>query len=566
MKCLILFCWFLFAVNVAAQSPPVAVWQNAGTQCGDGEFLINLNGTQVGTETFKVECPAGGGYQVTGKTVMEIGAAKLELASTLETNAASWPSAFSMKGTSFGTPVDQTLSLKDGIATVVKSGATSTVDYTTGAAFVPNNISYPFQFVTNRYDRARGGVQEVVVFPNAQATIEFIKFDEIQTFKVSDPQPKFARYLLQFAGIKIFVWTDDVGRVLVIQNPGQKFSAVRKEFAGAGDELMKQVSEVVVKPDYSAPAGALFTAEEVTVQAKGHTLAGTLLLPKNAKGRVPAVITITGSGQETRDEPLPFPNLKNYRPFRQIAEALAARGIAVLRVDDRGVGDSTGLDGIDNATSADFADDTRAQVAYLRGRKEIDPNRIALAGHSEGGIIAPMVAADDLKIAAIVLLAGTGQRGSDVLLYQFNRPIDNEPTMSDADKVKARAENAAMIRTTMEGGNTSTFPPILQAPWTKWFLLYDPAPTIRKVKQPILILQGDLDRQVARENADALLKATRAAGNRKVEVHYFPTLNHLFLPAKTGEGSEYLTLTVQEIPAEVLDTLVAWLAKTLKVR
>jgi hypothetical protein len=106
----------------------------------------------------------------------------------------------------------------------------------------------------------------------------------------------------------------------------------------------------------------------------------------------------------------------------------------------------------------------------------------------------------------------------------------------------------------------------LQAPWTKWFLNYDPAPTIRKVKKPVLILQGDLDRQVVRANAELLTKEARAAGNRKVEVHYYPNLNHLFLPAKTGEGSEYLTLTVQQIPVEVVDTLVTWLVKTLKVR
>lgn len=566
MKCLILVCLFLFAVNVAAQTPPAPGLQNSATQCGVGEFLINLNGAQVGTETFKVDCPAGGGYDVSGATKMEIGGAKLELLTRLKTDAGSVPSEFSMKGSSFGTPVDQTLALKDGVATIVNQGATNTINYTAGAAFVPNNISYPFQFVTNRYDRARGGVQEVVVFPNAKATVEFVKFDEITVVGGAPAPLRLARFLMQYAGIKIYAWTDEAGRVVILLNPGQKFSAVLSGYTSAVETLTKLVSEPVAKPDYSAPAGAAFTAEEVTVQAKGHTLAGTLLLPKNAKGRVPAVITITGSGQQTRDEPLPYPNLKNYRPFRQIAEALAARGIAVLRVDDRGVGDSTGLDGLNNVTSADFADDTRAQVAYLRGRKEIDPNRIALAGHSEGGIIAPMVAADDPKIAGIVLLAGTGQRGKDVLLYQFNRPIDNEADLPEADKVHARAENEAMIRTTMEGGDTSKFPPILQPPWTKWFLLYDPAPTIRKVKQPVLILQGDLDRQVVRENADVLLKTARAGGNRKVEVHYYPTLNHLFLPSKTGEGSEYLTLTVSEIPAEVIDTLVNWLVKALKVR
>src|SRR5215212_608013 len=120
--------------------------------------------------------------------------------------------------------------------------------------------------------------------------------------------------------------------------------------------------------DYSAPAGAPFTAEEVTVKANGFTLAGTLLLPKTGAKPFPAVITITGSGQQTRDEPVPFPGLEKYGLMRQVAETLAARGMAVLRVDDRGVGGSGGRDTLMNATTSGFADDVRAQVAFLRSR------------------------------------------------------------------------------------------------------------------------------------------------------------------------------------------------------
>src|SRR5215470_17576683 len=175
--------------------------------------------------------------------------------------------------------------------------------------------------------------------------------------------------------------------------------------------------------DYSAPAGAPFTAEEVTVQANGFTLAGTLLLPKAGRRPFPAVIMITGSGQQTRDEPLPLPGLKEYKPFRQIAESLAGTGIAVLRVDDRAVGGSTGRDTLAQATTSSFADDTRAQVAYLRTRAEIDPARIALVGHSEGGIIAPMVAASDPRIAAIALMAGSAKRGYEITMFQLKAAL-----------------------------------------------------------------------------------------------------------------------------------------------
>jgi dienelactone hydrolase len=563
MKCLALLFMLLVAMAAGGQTLSQTKSANAGTQCGPGELVVNYGGKQVGTETYTIDCPAGGGFSATGTTVMEIGGAKLNLTTTMEADASSVPTKFAMKGTSFGTAVDQTVVMKDGAATVTNGGVATPVSYPAGTVLLPNNLSFPMQFIVNRYDQAKGGVQDLVIFPDIKATLEFVRYDEVPAGAAA---PKLGRYLLKVGTLKLFVWTEAGGRAVIFSNPGQTFNAVRKEYVPASGALLALVA--APKPDYSAPAGAAFTAEEVTVQAKGHTLAGTLLLPKNAHGKVPAVITITGSGQQNRDEQLALANLDKYRPLRQIAEALASQGIAVLRVDDRGAGDSTGIDGINDATTADFADDTRAQVAYLRTRKEIDRDRIALAGHSEGGIIGPMVAADDPKIAAIVILAGTAQRGDAVLLYQFNHGLDTPAaaSLTEEQKTAARAENAAAIRTAMEGGDTSGFPPILKAPWTKWFLNYDPVPTIRKVKQPVLILQGDLDRQVIRENAGMLLKEANAAGNQQVEVDYFPTLNHLFLPSKTGDPTEYESLTVQEIPADVISTLTGWLVKTLKAK
>jgi len=144
------------------------------------------------------------------------------------------------------------------------------------------------------------------------------------------------------------------------------------------------------KPDCSAPAGATYTAEEVTIQTPaGHTLAGTLTLPIGASRahRVGAIVTVTGSGPQDRDESI---GLEGYRPFQQIADSLGRIGIAVLRMDDRGSGGSTGT--FKGATSADFAEDVRAGLAWLRTRPEIRANRLGVLGHSEGAVIAPMVA------------------------------------------------------------------------------------------------------------------------------------------------------------------------------
>jgi dipeptidyl aminopeptidase/acylaminoacyl peptidase len=245
--------------------------------------------------------------------------------------------------------------------------------------------------------------------------------------------------------------------------------------------------------------------------------------------------------------------------MRQIAEALASRGIAVLRVDDRGVGGSGGRETLATVTTSSFADDVRAEVAYLRSRSEIDPKRIGLVGHSEGGIIAPMVAANDAQIAAIVLLAGSGKSGAQISMEQLTYILDNTPGVTPELRKQKLAEEQEMITAVQTGGDLSKYPAEVRLPWTKEFWTYDPLTTIRKVRQPILILQGARDRQITAEQAGMLEQAAREGGNKDVTKQIFPNLNHLFLPAKTGSVSEYSTLETQLVGDDVLKTLGDWL-------
>ena len=307
--------------------------------------------------------------------------------------------------------------------------------------------------------------------------------------------------------------------------------------------------------DYRAPAGAVYTAEEVRVPihpAQGDTfsLAGTLTRPVTGPTAVPVVVTITGSGQQLRDEDL-WPLLPDYRPFRLIAERLAREGIAVLRLDDRSVGRSTGGPG----TTADYAEDVRQVVAWLRRRSDVVAGKIALLGHSEGGAIAPLVAADDPGLAGIVLLAGPAKTGRAILLDQFRRPIETAPGLSDS----ARAAQLAGVPQAVEQWTRTNA-------WTKWFADYDPLVTAHRVRVPVLILQGALDRQVSAGQADTLGAAFRAAGNRDVTEKVYPGLNHLFLHTDgDGSPSEYPTLKDTKLPAQVLDDIAAWLRMKLTV-
>ena len=347
---------------------------------------------------------------------------------------------------------------------------------------------------------------------------------------------------LSLGGVAMNIALGVDGRVTGMSVPSQNVRVVRVEGARAAP-----------KPDYSAPADAPYTAEEVTIRTpKGLQLTGTLTLPRARAARgAPAVVTITGSGTEERDESIP--GVKGYRPFRQIADTLGRRGIAVLRLDDRGAGGSDmGPSGAQGPTSADFADDIRAGLAYLRTRADIDGDRLGLVGHSEGGLIAPMVAATDAKLRAIVLMAGPSQTGRTILKYQNEYAVDSMLKLTGARRDSALRDAAGKLDSAAK-----------TMPWIQFFLDYDPVATAKRVKQPVLILQGATDRQVTPDQAPALAAAFRAGGNRDVTMRIFPSTDHLFLADLAGNPSGYASLPSKNVRPEVLGAIADWLATKL---
>ena len=333
-----------------------------------------------------------------------------------------------------------------------------------------------------------------------------------------------------------------------------------------------------------------YTEEEVRIVNKGAgiTLAGTLTLPPG-KGSFPAVVLITGSGPQDRDE-----SLMGHKPFLVISDALTRRGVAVLRYDDRGTAQSTGDFG--KATTADFATDVEAAVAYLKTRKEINARRIGLIGHSEGGIIAPLVASRRRDIRCIVLLAGPGLRGEEIILSQQQLIAQaggawtktaqdmvelNRGAMDIVVRDSLRLEHRDTMRQQLAAyfDQRSTQFPILKSPglggarqaieqlsspWMEYFLAYDPAPALERVSCPLLAMAGSKDLQVSpEENLVAIGRALEKGGNRHFEVKEFPDLNHLFQECKTGLPSEYGMIGETFSPA-ALEFMVNWVVKQCK--
>lgn len=332
-----------------------------------------------------------------------------------------------------------------------------------------------------------------------------------------------------------------------------------------------------------------YKAEEVTFENKTHklTLAGTLTMPLEGDN-FPAVVMITGSGGQNRNE-----ELLGHKPFLVIADYLTRYGYAVLRYDDRGIAKSTGDYSL--ATTEDFATDAFFAVEYLKTRNEINHSKIGLIGHSEGGMIAPMAAVKSNDVAFIILMAGLGIPGDSILylqgeliqraegtseeeiiksmklqreVFQMIKELDDEtlkskleekfwkefPLMSDEEKKQfgdPKVYLAMQIKT-------------LTSPWFKYFVKCDPVPTLEKVKCPVLAINGEKDLQVPpKENLSAIEDALKRGGNKNYEIKMLRGLNHLFQTSSTGAISEYGKIE-ETISPLALETMLNWLNRVTK--
>ncbi|PSL33911.1 alpha/beta hydrolase family protein [Dyadobacter jiangsuensis] len=309
-----------------------------------------------------------------------------------------------------------------------------------------------------------------------------------------------------------------------------------------------------------------YYSEVVTFQntEAGISLSGTLTLP-DKKGSYPAVILITGSGPQDRDE-----TVFSHKPFLIIADYLTRQGFAVLRYDDRGTGKSTG--DFSTATSKDFATDAESAITYLKSRNEIIPNKIGLAGHSEGGLVAAIAASQSKDVRFVISLAGPGAIGHEIMALQmeliaraggvdkagiaFIHQLNSEALeilQNSPDTAALRTNLTAFIQPKLKDYPSQMLPPGITAeqffknqinamcgPWYQFLYNIDPGHYFQKVTCPVLALNGSKDLQVdARQNLPAISKALKEGGNLNVTIKELPNLNHLFQESKTGHPSEY---------------------------
>ncbi|MCB0548864.1 MAG: alpha/beta hydrolase [Phaeodactylibacter sp.] len=355
--------------------------------------------------------------------------------------------------------------------------------------------------------------------------------------------------------------------------------------------MAREAVEVKKEPRPQDPKDFPYLAEEVSFsnESDGVTLAGTLTLPEDKKVQA-VVVLISGSGPQDRNEEVgPF----NHRPFLVLSDYLTRQGIGVLRYDDRGVGGSSGDRSV--STTYDYAEDAAAAVAFLRGRPDLKGAKVGLVGHSEGGMIAPIVATELAEVDFLVLLAGPGMPIDELLLLQsalISRaqgvPEDihqaNEKVLKEA--YSYLKENTGLSADALQAGLESIFVNGLQhfpeetqkeigdpqafareeatsmmSPWFLYFIRFDPAVYLSRVKAPVLALNGTLDLQVpAEENLAGIKKALGKAGNNQFEAIALEGLNHLFQQATTGSIEEYREIE-ETFNEGAMQTIVDWIRR-----
>jgi pimeloyl-ACP methyl ester carboxylesterase len=518
------------------------------------KFLVLLRSAQIGTEEVAVTQNASG-WTIT--SAGRIGAPLQLVTRMLQIRYDSnWkPIDLNLDATTGNQAIALQISVNGTSATTHLTSGGQTTDSThtidAAAILMPNPFFAAYEAVAGRLRTAPAG--SVLPVYQGVATPVLIRVGESGEDRIQTVSRLIAarRTHVTFTSagvpeVEADIWGDENGRLLRLSVPVQAIEFVREDIASVSTR------QVVISRSND---------QQVRVPANGFTLAGTVSLPAaGSSARLPAVVLVSGSGQVDRDE-----TVAGIPIMGQLAGALADAGFLVLRYDKRGIGQSGGRP--EAAGLSEYAEDLRAAVAFLAKRKDVDEKQIAAAGHSEGGSVALLAGAKDRRIAAIVLMAAPGIPGDQVILAQQQRVLNRSALSADEKQAKIELQKR-IHEAVLTGKGWEALPADMRrqadTPGFLSLLTYDPAKVMPDVRQPLLILQPALDAQVEPPNADRLEELARARKRMaQVEVVKLPGLNHLLVPAITGEVDEYGSLTEKEISSAVPRTITQWLQKTL---
>jgi pimeloyl-ACP methyl ester carboxylesterase len=553
-----------------AAQPAPAQPTPAGSTRREARFRIFAAGMAIGGESIIVETSPTG-WKVTSVGQAKAAAFMLNHAE-IRYDAQSRPLAFKLEARVKESPLSINTTIDGGKATseVIQDNKVQTVthDVADTAVLLPNNVFGAYEAVAARLATLKpGATLRAYVAPQGEIAVTFdsVTAERVQT-TARTFETKHYKLTAQNPGgaIAIDVWADDRDHLVRVTIAQAQIEVVRDDIAAVStrqqtsfrpnDETVWvlangfNLAATVSKPASATPAAAAGKDKD-----KGK--------PKEKPAKLPAIVLVAGSGLVDRDE-----TVAGIPIFAQLANSLSDAGYLVVRYDKRGVGQSGGR--MESATLADYAEDLRAVLRYLTDkRKDVDENRIAVAGHSEGAAIAMLAAQRDKKIRALVLMAGPGTTGAELILEQQAHAL-SRMNLPEAERQQRIGLQLKIQAAALSGQGWDGIPPELQrqanTPWFTSLLQYNPADAMKKVNQPILIVQGDLDRQVPTSHADklaALAKERKKAGD--VQVAKFATLNHLLVPAKTGEVDEYAKLETKAVAPEVAAKIAEWLNATL---
>lgn len=417
---------------------------------------------------------------------------------------------------------------------------------------IENGVWHHFLFLFAQYDSARSGPQSFNAFVPSQAVPFTLNLERLDSpiFTVNGHQVTTEHFRAGTSlGLTFDIWTDSAHVPLFIQVPSQQLKIIRK----GAEVLAELISPPPPKPVTSA--NDPYTTEEVSFQNGEQKLVGTLTIPKKDSAPFPAVVIISGSGSQDRDGST-VANL-----YRLVAEHLSANGVAVLRVDDRGAGKSIPVK--QGSSYQDLIDDSKAAFEFLFNRPQIDRRKIALAGHSEGALTALKIAAEDQRVAAIMILAGGSRPLDRILIEQTLHLLALDSPVNPADKTRYPpiVTQLDKIFTEVKSKPQPADPANDPLAYFRQHLAMDPLALARRVRVPTLILNGERDDNVLSYHALELAQAMADSGNKQVLLRIFPNLTHVFTPSMRDKA--VTNVQAVEVSQEFLELLQKWAADVL---